>query len=469
MTNERTDATEDADIDAGVAGGRTELFVSDPHGEYDIFSRLLESNCGGLCDGIDTVHLVGDVYDRGPAPESIMDRLATLPDVDVQWGNHDIVWMGAALGQRGCIAHVVRNCARYGNMGILDAYGIDYAPFAQMARTVYADDPCAAFGLKVSDGLAPDEIRLNEQLQKAMAIIQFKVEGRLIDEYPTFGLADRKLLDKIDYAAGTVELDGKTYPLTDTVFPTVDPRDPYSLTSEEEAAMQALEQAFRDNERLGRHMRFLIDAGSLYKKVGNTLLFHACVPLNDDGSLMDVDVFGKKYHGRALFDVVDGLVREAFSAQEGAAVKRARDFLWYLWLGQGSPLFAKSKMATFEIYYIEDKSARKEIKNAFYSLIDDERVMGGIFEDFGMDPATSRIVCGHVPVKVKDSENPVKCGGKVIIIDGGMSTAYRKTTGLAGMALLHTAESDTLALISPDQSDIHSNGIRFRETRVLAS
>ena len=445
----------------------TELFVSDPHGEYDIFSRLLDSNCGSLCDGIGTLHLVGDVYDRGPAPEQIMDRLETIDNFDVQWGNHDIVWMGAALGQRGCIAHVVRNCARYGNMGILDAYGIDYAPLEQMARTVYADDPCAAFGLKVSDGLSPEEVRLNEQLQKAMAIIQFKVEGQSIDEYPSFGLADRKLLDKIDYEAGTVLLDGATYPLADAVFPTIDPARPYELTVDEERVMRALEQAFSKNERLQRHMQLLLDGGSLYKIAGDTLLLHACVPLNADGSLMEVDLFGEKYRGRALFDAVDGYVREAFAATDAQAAKRGRDLLWYLWLGQGSPLFAKSKMATFEIYFIADKAARKEVKNPFYALLDDEHAIDGIFEDFGMDPARSRIVCGHVPVKVKDGENPVKCGGKVVIIDGGMSKAYRKTTGLAGMALLRCGDATTLALIDEDQSGVPARSIHFKETRGL--
>ncbi len=447
------------------ASRSAELFVSDPHGEYDIFSRLLDSGCGGLCESIDAVHLVGDVFDRGPAPELIMDRLATLPKVDVQWGNHDVVWMGAALGQRGCIAHVVRNCARYGNMGILNAYGIDYAPLEEMARSVYADDPCVAFGLKVSDGLTHDEVRLNTQLQKAMAIIQFKVEGQLIDEYPSFDLADRKLLDKIDYELGNVLLDGVVYPLIDDVFPTVDPADPYRLTDEEESVMRALESAFRKNERLQAHMRFLLDFGSLYKKIGNTLLFHACVPLNPDGTLMEVDLFGRKYRGRALFDAVDAYIRQAFDAQDANVAKRGRDLLWYLWLGQGSPLFAKSKMATFEIYCIEDKAARKEIKNSFYALLEDEHAVAGIFEDFGMDPSSSRIICGHVPVKVKDGENPVKCGGKVIIIDGGMSVAYRKTTGLAGMALVRCGTTDTLALISADQEGAPVGMIRFQETR----
>lgn len=416
---------------------------------------------------IERLHIVGDIYDRGPYPHIIMDALMEHHSLDIQWGNHDIVWMGASLGQRGCIAHVVRNCARYGNLSILeDAYGINILPLASFALEAYKDDPCVAFGLKGNPDLPPQELEMNVKIQKAMAIIQFKVEAQLIDENPGFGLEDRKLLDKIDYENGTVMLDGVAYELTDTVFPTVDPADPYRLTPEEEEVMQRLEQAFTGCEKLQRHMRFFLDAGSLYKVCNGNLLFHACVPLNADGSLMETEVFGETYKGRALYDVMERYVRAAFDDADPELAKRGRDLLWYMWLGEGSPLFAKSKMATFELYLITEKEARKEVKNSFYSYLDDERVMGGIFEDFGMDPETSRIVCGHVPVKVKDGEDPVKCGGRVLTIDGGFSKAYQPTTGIAGYTLISNSYGFVLAAHEPLESmraavvnelDIHSS------------
>ena len=416
---------------------------------------------------IERLHIVGDIYDRGPYPHIIMDALMEHHSLDIQWGNHDIVWMGASLGQRGCIAHVVRNCARYGNLSILeDAYGINVLPLASFALEAYKDDPCVAFGLKGNPDLPPQELEMNVKIQKAMAIIQFKVEAQLIDENPGFGLEGRKLLDKIDYERGTVMLDGIEYELTDTVFPTVDPADPYRLTPEEEDVMQRLEQAFTGCEKLQRHMRFFLDAGSLYKICNGNLLFHACVPLNADGSLMETEVFGETYKGRALYDVMERYVRAAFDDANPELAKRGRDLLWYMWLGEGSPLFAKSKMATFELYLIAEKEARKEVKNSFYSYLDDERVMGGIFEDFGMDPETSRIVCGHVPVKVKDGEDPVKCGGRVLTIDGGFSKAYQPTTGIAGYTLISNSYCFVLAAHEPLESmraavvnelDIHSS------------
>ena len=416
---------------------------------------------------IERLHIVGDIYDRGPYPHIIMDALMEHHSLDIQWGNHDIVWMGASLGQRGCIAHVVRNCARYGNLSILeDAYGINVLPLASFALEAYKDDPCVAFGLKGTPDLPPQELEMNVKIQKAMAIIQFKVEAQLIDENPGFGLEGRKLLDKIDYERGTVMLDGIEYELTDTVFPTVDPADPYRLTPEEEDVMQRLEQAFTGCEKLQRHMRFFLDAGSLYKICNGNLLFHACVPLNADGSLMETEVFGETYKGRALYDVMERYVRAAFDDANPELAKRGRDLLWYMWLGEGSPLFAKSKMATFELYLIAEKEARKEVKNSFYSYLDDERVMGGIFEDFGMDPETSRIVCGHVPVKVKDGEDPVKCGGRVLTIDGGFSKAYQPTTGIAGYTLISNSYGFVLAAHEPLESmraavvnelDIHSS------------
>ncbi|MDO4443710.1 MAG: fructose-1,6-bisphosphatase [Slackia sp.] len=430
---------------------------------------------------IDHLHIVGDIYDRGPYPHVIMDTLMKYHALDIQWGNHDIVWMGASLGERGCIAHVVRNCARYGNLSILeDAYGINILPLASFAQTAYADDPCVAFGLKGDPDLSPQERELNVKIQKAMAIIQFKVEAQLIDENPSFGLEDRKLLHRIDFERGTVVVDGVEYELTDTVFPTVDVSDPYKLTPEEEEVMQRLEQAFVNCEKLQRHMHFFLEAGSLYKIHNGNLMFHACVPLNADGTLMETDVFGRKFKGRALYDEMERYVRAAFFDADPAMRKRGRDLMWYLWLGQGSPLFAKSKMATFELYLIADKAARKEVKNPFYTYLNDERVMAGVFEDFGLDPNDARIVCGHVPVKVKDGEDPVKCGGRVLTIDGGFSKAYQPTTGIAGYTLISNSYELILAAHEPLEStraavlkelDIHSSRsvIAWMENRMLVA
>ena len=441
-------------IDAVIRTGRSQVLI-------EAMCKLIKQL------SIDHLHIVGDIYDRGPKPDLIMDALMRFHSLDIQWGNHDIVWMGAALGQRGCIAHVVRNCARYGNLSVLeDAYGINVLPLASFALEAYRDDPCVAFGLKGNPQLSESELEMNIKIQKAMAIIQFKVEAQISDANPSFGLDGRKLLHRIDYDRGVVELDGVEYELIDKVFPTIDPSDPYRLTPEEEEVMRSLERSFLGSEKLQRHMRFFLEVGSLYKISNGTLLFHACAPLNEDGSLKEVDVFGKKYKGKELYDALDYHIREGFNSEDPEARKRGRDLMLWLWLGEGSPLFAKSKMATFELYLIADKAARKEEKNPFYKLLDDESVIDGIFEDFGMDPATSRIVCGHVPVKVKDGEDPVKCNGKVLCIDGGFSKAYQPTTGIAGFTLISNSYGFVLAAHEPLASleqaiagevDIHSS------------
>lgn len=436
--------------------------------EMDCANNLIESLCLLIQQlSVERLHVMGDVYDRGPQPEAIMDTLMNYHSLDIVWGNHDIVWMGASLGQRGCIAHVVRNCARYGNLSILgDAYGINILPLASFALNTYRDDPCVGFVLKGNPELSQQDLEMNVKIQKAMAIIQFKVEAKLIDDNPSFELEDRKLLHRIDYEAGTVELDGKEYELTDKVFPTVDPDDPYKLTEEEEEVMQCLVQAFTSCEKLQRHIHFFLDAGSMYRISDNNLLFHACVPLKADGSLNEMNVFGKEYKGRALYEVLEHYVRAGFYDSDPEQRRRGRDLMWYMWLGKDSPLFAKSKMATFEIYLIADKAARKEVKNPFYSLLDDDKAIDGIFEDFGMDPKTSRIVSGHVPVKAKDGEDPVKCNGRVLDIDGGFSRAYQPTTGIAGYTLISDDHDVILATHEPlksahaaiaDEADIHSS------------
>ncbi|MGI6045228.1 MAG: fructose-bisphosphatase class III [Eggerthellaceae bacterium] len=412
---------------------------------------ILEALCVSIQNlATDRLHLLGDIYDRGPHPDLIMDEIANNPHLDIQWGNHDIVWMGAALGQEGCLTTIVRICARYGNLSVLeDTYGIDLQPLYDFAQRAYADDPCIAYGLK-GGNLGEEAYALTVKVQKAMAIIQFKVEGALIDENPSFGLESRKLLDKIDYDRGTVVVEGKEYEMTDKLFPTVNPHDPYKLTEEEAQVLNHLKKEFLNCERLQKHIKLFLDRGSLYKIENNSILtFHACVPLNADGTLKEVEIYGKTYKGRSLFDAVERMVYDAFEAKDPEAQKRGRDLLWWLWLGEGSPLFAKSKMATFELYVIEDKDARKEVKNPFYTLYEDEAVLARIFEDFGMDPEKSHMVCGHVPVKVKDGENPLKGNGKLIIIDGGMSKPYQSKTGIAGMTLVCDSSGMTLYEFEP--------------------
>lgn len=395
---------------------------------------------------ISQLHVMGDIYDRGPLPDAIMDDITAFPRLDIQWGNHDILWMGAALGEPALVATAVRICARYGNLDVLEQnYGMDLSTLRTFARTQYADDPVSVFFVKHNPGLSDEERLEVSRVQKAIAIIQFKVEAQVIARNPSFCLESRNLLGHIDFTNGTVEVDGVTLPMLDMHFPTVNPTDPYALTADEQAVLDSLIAAFTSCERLQRHIRLFLERGSLYKIDGDNLLFHACVPLNDDGTLKQVELFGTTYAGKALYDAVDRYVRDAFTQTDAAARQRGLDLLWYLWLGQGSPLFAKSKMATFELYFVEDKAARKEHKNAFYTLMDNEAVMNGILEDFSMNPETGRMICGHVPVKVKDGESPVRCGGKVLMIDGGMSKPYQKNTGIAGFSLVKDSSGMRLA------------------------
>ena len=429
--------------DTAPTTNEREIFISDIHGNYETFARIMRNTPEGT-----HLHLVGDIYDRGPQPDLVMDALADHPSLDIQWGNHDVLWMGASLGQAGSVAHAVRICARYGNLSILeDTYGMDLTPLRTFAREAYGQDPCVAFGCKGNPNLSEDELDITRKIQKALAFIQFKVEYQLSQENPAYHLDDRNLLDKIDYEVGTVVIDGVCHELLDKVFPTIDPADPYRMTQGEQEVLAYLQETFRNCEKLQRHIKLLVERGSMYKVVDDILLFHACVPMNEDGSCKETRIFGEPLSGRALFDAVEAGVRDAFAAQDPQARKRGADLLWYLWLGVDSPLFAKSKMATFELYLVADKQARKEAKNPFYALLGEPETAKNIFNDFGLDPDTSRIVCGHVPVKVKDGEDPVKCGGKLIVIDGGMSRAYQPTSGIGGFILVRDAAGLRLGTI----------------------
>ena len=423
---------------------------------------------------VDHLHIVGDIYDRGPGPHLIMDKLMEYHSVDIQWGNHDILWMGAAAGQKCCIANVIRICARYGNLDILeDGYGINLLPLATFAWKQYAKDPCECFSLKGQDNCKPQELELNMKMHKAISVIQFKVEGLAAELYPEFGFQRRNFLDKINYEEGTITIGGKIYQLLDDYFPTIDPKNPYQLSTEEEEIMNRLVKAFQSCEKLQRHMRFLLNKGSLYKIYNSNLLYHGCVPLNDDGSLRKVKIYGKSYQGRTLYDVMESYVRKGFFAVDPDEKKKGRDLMWYIWQGANSPLFGKDKMATFERYFLAEKELWKEKKNAYYLLLEDENVMNGILDEFGLDREISHIINGHVPVKTKNGENPVKCGGKVLVIDGGFSKAYQKETGIAGYTLIYNSYGLILAAHDPFESteaaiekerDIHSDSVIVKRT-----
>ena len=418
---------------------------------------------------VDHLHIVGDIYDRGPGPHIIMDKLMAYHSVDIQWGNHDVVWMGAAAGQRGCIVNVIRICARYGNLDILeDGYGINLLPLATYAMRVYGDDPCSCFKLKgATDTAATDseEMQMNLRIHKAISVLQFKIEGQIIQRRPEFHLEERAMLHRINYEKGTITLEGKEYPLSDTNFPTIDPEDPYRLTPEEEEIMNRLEHAFANCEKLQQHMRFLLTKGGLYKVYNDNLLYHGCVPLNEDGSLKDVEIYGKAYRGRELYDVLDSYVRKGFFALDENERQAGQDIMWFIWLHPDSPLFGKNKMATFERCFLADSETHVEKKNPYYFLIENEKVIDGILREFGLDPEKAHIVNGHVPVKRKDGESPIKCGGKVMVIDGGFSKAYQKETGIAGYTLIYNSYGLRLVAHEPFESteaaiakenDIHS-------------
>lgn len=418
---------------------------------------------------VDHLHIVGDIYDRGPGPHIIMDKLKNYHSVDIQWGNHDVLWMGAAAGQRGCIANVIRICARYGNLDILeDGYGINLLPLATFAMRTYKEDSCECFRLKGEQHLELDEKMLEMRMHKAISIIQFKVEGQIIKNNPEFQLGERNLLEKIDYEKGTIYLNGKEYKLLDTNFPTIDPAHPYVLSQDEEEIMLRLESAFLNCEKLQEHMRFLLNRGGLYKVYNGNLLYHGCVPLKEDGSLKDVHLFGHSYRGKRLYEVLDGYVRKGFYALDQKEKERGKDLMWYIWLSENSPLFGKDKMATFERYFLAEKETHKEMKNPYYRFLEDEKIVNMILHEFGLNEETAHIINGHVPVKAIEGESPIKCGGKVLVIDGGFSKAYQKETGIAGYTLIynsyglilaaHEAFESTEAAIEKE-SDIHSDSV----------
>ena len=405
---------------------------------------------------IDRLHIIGDIFDRGPGPHVILDTLSTYHKFDIQWGNHDILWMGAAAGNEASLANVVRISARYANLDVLEnGYGINLLPLARLAMEVYGDDPCTHFAphLLQNSRLNERDARLTAQMHKAITVLQLKLEGQLIRRHPEYRMDDRLLLDRIDRTAGTVQIGGRVYPLNDTFFPTVDPADPYRLTDDENEVVQQLRMAFRNSEKLQKHVRLLYSKGSLYLVLNSNLLYHASIPMNDDGSFKEVEVCGKVRSGRALLDRVDQLAREAYFGRKGSDSRRqALDYMWYLWCGPDSPLFDKDKMATFESYFIDDKAPRTEHKGAYYRHMEDPAVCSMILEAFGLEPAVSHIISGHIPVKSGKGESPIKAGGRLLMIDGGFSKAYQETTGIAGYTLIYNSHGLQMVQHQPFES-----------------
>lgn len=403
---------------------------------------------------IDHLHIVGDIYDRGPGPHIIMDTLMNYHSVDIQWGNHDIVWMGAACGHLPCIATVLRIAARYGSLDTLEeGYGINLIPLATFALETYKDVNCDTFAIKFNTDYNTKDLSLDMKIHKAIAMIQFKLEGQVIKKHPEFEMDDRLLLDKIDYEKKTVLIDGKEYAMNDVDFPTVDKDDPYNLTPDEEQVMERIRQAFLKCEKLQKHVRFLYSNGGLYKIHNSNLLYHGCVPVDEEGNFKSVNVDGKKYKGRALYDILDNYARKGYYAKnDPAEMRKAQDLIWYIWAGPNSPVFGKDKMATFERYFIQEKETHKETKNSYYSLLDNEKILNQILEEFGLDTKKSHIINGHVPVELKKGETPIKCDGKLLIIDGGFSKAYQSKTGIAGYTLVANSHGMRLVAHEPFES-----------------
>lgn len=422
--------------------------------EYNVAESFIEEMTEVISNlAVDKLHIIGDIWDRGSHPDRIMDYLMDFHDVDFQWGNHDIVWMGAATGNWACITNVLRMNISYNNFDMLEVgYGINLRPLATMAAEIYGDDPCEFFMPKVieENEYDPVEYALAAKMNKAISICQFKVEGQRIKAHPEYHLEHRLLLDKIDYEKGTITLPLGEYPLRDANFPTIDPADPYKLSSEEKSMLDAIEAGFTQNEKLQKHIRYLFANGALYTICNGNLMFHGCIPMDENGDFEDCTVNGMTAKGKAYMDYLDDQVRKAYyNPDESEETGRSGDLMWYLWLGAKSPLFGKDQMTTFERCFVADKKTHKEHTVPYYKLIERREICEKILEEFGLNPKTSIILNGHVPVKIKDGESPVKGSGKLFVIDGGMSKAYQKQTGIAGYTFIINSRYMALAEHKP--------------------
>ena len=423
---------------------------------------------------IDQLHILGDIYDRGPGAHIILDTLQDLNTWDIQWGNHDMLWMGAGAGNNACICNVLRLCLRYANLATIEeAYGINLVPLATFAMEFYKDDPCTEFYPKLMKGNEMTEKyqKLTAQMHKAISVIQFKIEAQIFKRRPQWQMQDRCLLECIDYERGVCVIDGKDYEMTSCCFPTVDPKHPNELTGEEMALMERLHHSFRVSEKLQKHIKMILSHGCMYSICNQNLLFHASCPLNDDGTMKDVELYnGERYQGKELMHNIGMLVRAAFQNDTEKELRLfARDYFLYLWCGKDSPLFDKSKMATFERYFLTDKATYKEEKGNYFQLRDSEEVCDRILDAFGVMGENRHIINGHVPVHASRGENPIKAGGKLMVIDGGFSQAYHSTTGIAGYTLVYHSRGFELVQHEPFLSaeDAIQRGTDIKSTTQL--
>ncbi len=423
---------------------------------------------------IDSLHIIGDIYDRGPGAHTIMDYLCNYHNFDIQWGNHDLVWMGAAAGSEACMANVIRMSLRYAHLATLEeGYAINLLPLATFALETYGNDPCLLFKPKSEEEgiIKQTQIDMLSRMHKAISIIQFKLEGEAIIRNKEFGMDDRRLLHLIDYKKGTITINGKEYPLKDTNFPTIDPSDPYKLTEDEKELVGNLMHNFLHSEILRKHMRCIYANGSLYLVRNSNLLYHGSVPLNPDGSFKSISIRGKEYSGKKLFDKIDQIVRQGYFEEGMSKDKRyCLDFIWYLWCGPSSPPFDKDRMATFERYFIADKETHKEKKGDYYYLKDNKEICLKILKEFGIEDEHSHIINGHIPVKTIKGESPIKAGGKLLVIDGGYSKAYQPETGIAGYTLIYNSHGLNLVQHQPFESKdkaIEEENDIISETTVL--
>jgi fructose-1,6-bisphosphatase-3 len=404
---------------------------------------------------VDKLHIIGDIFDRGAHPDRIMNDLLDYHNVDFQWGNHDIVWMGAATGNWACLTNLLRMNISYNNFDMLEiGYGINLRALATFAAKVYADDPCEFFKVKMleSNQFDPVDEELAAKMHKAIAICQFKVEGTTMKAHPEYGLNNRLLLDKIDYEKGTIKIAGTEHELRDKNFPTIDPNNPYELTSEERLLMNTLEASVLNSRTLQEHIRFLYTHGSMYKVVNGNLLYHGCIPITEEGEFEECTINGVTSKGRAYMDFLDEELRKAyFNTFRLKGGIHSGDLMWYLWLGSKSPLFGKDQMTTFERLFVADKSTHQENTVPYYRFINEKRTCEMIIREFGLNPATAKILNGHVPVKIKDGESPMRGGGLLYIIDGGISKAYQKTTGIAGYTFIFNSRFMALSEHKPYQ------------------
>ena len=415
-----------------------------------IAENFIASLCGLIQSlAIDRLHIIGDIFDRGPRADIIIDELAAMHDVDIQWGNHDISWIGAASGCCALIANVIRISMRYNNFDVLeDGYGLNLRALAVFAGEVYKDDGCETYyPITFDDNIYdPVDTKLAAKMHKAISVIQLKLEGQLVEKHPEWEMSGRSLFKRIEFKNGTVKTDGRVYELRDKNFPTVEPNDPLALSKSEEELMSVLANSFMHSKRLNEHIKFLLSKGSMYNVCNGNLLFHGCIPMDENGGLQSVNICGENYSGKALFDKIDEMVNKAYFCDGDSSGKEyARDFMWYLWCGSKSPLYGKDKMAFFERYFIDSEELQSEHYNSYYSFSERADVCRSILRMFGIDEDKGHIINGHVPVKIKNGESPIKANGKLFVIDGGISKAYQEATGIAGYTLIYDSHSLSLA------------------------